>query len=134
VWLGYDRPASIGAAASDLAAPLWGWWIGRIARPDGPPPRFDEPVKLERRWLCSITGKLSREGCKGVSGPFLPGTAPREVCTRDHTEDFAEKEPEVEGAPPAHESLWKRLAREKAEAEAARAAEAGATPPAAPSP
>jgi hypothetical protein len=86
-------------------------------------------VPLKRRGLCTITGKLAVEGCKVVGAPFVPGTEPRGVCTRDHSEDFVEKE---EGEAPAHEGLWKRLAREKAEREAAAglAPEGEAPPPA----
>lgn len=122
VWMGYDRPARIGAAASDFAAPLWGWWMNKLTRPDGKtPPVFPAEPKLVRRAICSITGKLGGPGCHAIPASFVPGTQPKIACTGEHAPDpIAEMlagAREVNGKP-VHESLWKRLAREKAEAAA----------------
>ncbi len=120
VWLGYDVPAPLGAAASDLAAPLWGWWMNRVTKFQGDPPTFPEEPKLAKRWVCTVTGKISGATCKGISAPFLPNTAPKEGCPIEHPPP---PEPvEGEEPKPGHESLWKRMAREKAEKEAAAAA------------
>lgn len=122
VWLGYDRPASIGASASDLAAPLWGWWMNRLTIPDGPPPTFSDRPKLSRRGLCSITGRLAGPSCHAVPASFLPGTEPKEACAGEHPPDptyeaIAHAAAAVAaGEKPLFESIWKRLAREKEEA------------------
>jgi penicillin-binding protein 1B len=110
VWLGYDAPVRIGASAADFAAPLWGWWMGRSTRIDGPVlPDFGAEPKLVKQDICTISGKRPNESCKVITAPFLPGTGPKGVCPHEHVEDVA-----TEG----HESIWKRRAREAAEAEA----------------
>lgn len=113
VWLGYDQPERIGAAASDLAAPLWGWWLGHALR-DGPKwPEFPAEPKVTRQGICTITGLRPNDTCKVIAAPFLPGTGPTGTCEQLHEAD--------ESAPEAHESLWKRKAREAAEAAASEA-------------
>ncbi|MFN7145438.1 MAG: transglycosylase domain-containing protein, partial [Myxococcota bacterium] len=126
VWLGYDVPAPLGAAASDLAAPLWGWWMNRVTKFQGEAPKFPEDPKLVKRWVCTISGKVSGPTCKGISAPFLPDTAPKAGCPIEHPPPPEPVEGEEEK--PHHESLWKRMAREKAEREAAAAARAAAPP------
>lgn len=113
VWLGYDQPVRIGAAAADLAAPLWGWWMGHSTRVDGPKyPEFSIEPKVVKQGICTISGLLPAEGCKVIWAPFLPGTQPKAICTLDHASTDAAYAPE------AHESLWKRKAREAATADA----------------
>lgn len=118
VWLGYDQPTPLGVAASDLAAPLWGWWMGRVTKYDGPYPEFPAEPRLERRWVCTVSGKPSNGTCKSIGAPFLPGTAPRGACPIAHP---PEPPPELDenGQPlsTGHESLWKKLARQRAERE-----------------
>ena len=130
LWIGYDVPTPLGAAASDLAAPLWGWWMNRITRDEGPPPTFSDTPKLEHRWVCTVSGKGSNGTCKGISAPFLPGTAPKGGCPIDHPPAPPEELDET-GKPikPAHESWWKKLARERAEAAGAPPAGGPAVPP-----
>lgn len=127
VWLGYDVPAPLGAAASDLAAPLWGWWMNRVTKYQGEAPTFPDEPKIVKRWVCTVTGKLSGATCKGISAPFLTDTAPKAGCPIEHPPP---PPPELgeDGLPKAgHESLWKKMAREQAE-------KAGAVPvPPAPS-
>jgi membrane peptidoglycan carboxypeptidase len=121
VWLGYDVPTPLGVAASDLAAPLWGWWMNRSAKFDGPPyPEFPEDPKVVRRSVCKVSGKLMNGTCPGIPAPFIGDTAPRQGCPIEHPPVVEEEELGEDGKPrPQHESLWKRLAREKAEAEGA---------------
>jgi membrane peptidoglycan carboxypeptidase len=109
VWLGFDLPARIGAAASDLAAPLWGWWIQRSTGDSAPWPDFPKNPTLVKQGICSETGKLPNEHCKVVLAPFEPGTVPKSTCTEVHepSDDDTVK--------PAHESLWKRKEREAQE-------------------
>lgn len=112
VWLGYDQPVRVGAAAADLAAPLWGWWMGHSTRVDGgKPPEFTDGPKVTRQVICTITGLKPNDTCKMINAPFLANTGPKGTCEVDHTLEQAY-------APEAHESLWKRKAREAAEADA----------------
>ena len=140
VWIGYDQPTPLGVAASDLAAPLWGWWMHAVTRDVKELPTFPAEPKLVFRGICRETGKIGNETCRGIRAPFLPGTAPKAGCSLEHPpepeEDDATAEAldgagEGEDAPkkPKHESLWKRMAREQAEREAAKAEGAGADAP-----
>jgi penicillin-binding protein 1A len=105
VWIGYDLPIRVGASASDLAAPLWGWWMARLTRHEPAHPDFPAEPKLIRRAICAESGKIPNETCRAIGAPFLPGTAPRAACPIDHS--LAE-----DAEPRTHESLWKRLADE----------------------
>ncbi len=125
VWLGYDVPAPLGAAASDLAAPLWGWWMNRVTKFQGTAPLFSETPKITKRYVCTVSGKLSGASCRGINAPFLTDTAPKAGCSIVHPPPPEPVEGE-ELPKPGHESLWKRMAREKAEKDAA----AGIIPPA----
>jgi membrane peptidoglycan carboxypeptidase len=126
LWLGYDHPASIGASASDLAAPLWGWWMGRVTKPDGKPPQFAEQPKLVQRSICTVSGQLAGPGCKAIPAPFLPGTEPKSTCTIDHMSEGQVAGASMTsdagigaGAEHARESLLKRIERESHEEAAA---------------
>lgn len=131
VWVGYDVPTPLGVAASDLAAPLWGWWMRRVTKDEGPPPQWPETPAIAHKSICTWSGKLGNSGCHYISAPFIPGTEPKGACPILHPPpDPTLQELDPDGNPvakPGHESLWKRLAREKAEAE-------GAVAPAAPRP
>jgi len=89
LWVGYDTPTSVGGSASEVAAPLWGWWMKAVQ--EGLAPRgFDGPT-FEYRRICTITGMRPQQGqgCKSIRAPFLPGTAPRgvsEACDKDDPE------------------------------------------------
>ncbi len=123
VWVGFDMPARIGASAADLAAPLWGWWLGKSTQYDAPPlPDFPKEPLLVKQNICIETGKLPNPSCKVILAPFVPGTAPTKTCETEH----AEVDPGFVAS--AHESLWKRKAREAAEADAG-ATEAEPAPP-----
>lgn len=141
VWLGYDQPERIGWAASDLAAPLWGWWMRAMHEGLSMKEEFGG-VQLAHRAVCKVTGKLPNATCPIVPAPFLPGTVPRQGCGHEHpppppeTEEGAEDAPDAEpaeGADPAapkhqkRESLWKKRAREAEEKKAAEAAAQGGT-------
>ncbi|MBI4814950.1 MAG: transglycosylase domain-containing protein [Deltaproteobacteria bacterium] len=113
VWLGYDQPKTIGGTASDLAAPLWGWWMRRATKLDGPPAQFPADPPLSRRWVCTVTGKIAGPNCLGINAPFVPGTEPKQVCAHEHPpKEVDPNAPEK----PKYESLWRRLAREREEA------------------
>lgn len=135
VWLGYDIPTPLSVSASDLAAPLWGWWMRRVASKEheGTFPPFPAEPKIEKRTICRISGKGVNGTCHGIGAPFLPGTAPKGGCPIQHP---PEPPPELDEAgnplQRGHESLWKRLAREKAERDAAGGVPSSGTPSPAP--
>ena len=115
VWIGYDQPARLGASASDLAAPLWGWWMRAVHAGLDTKAKFDG-LKVPRRLVCTETGLRGNGTCKLIAAPFLPGTAPTAVCPKEHP-------PPEEAAEEHHyEGLWKRKAREEAERRAAEEA------------
>lgn len=137
IWVGYDQPTQLGVAASDLAAPLWGWWMNRATKVDvtekdsaGMPiyPKWPDEPKISHRSICKVSGALMNGSCPGISAPFLEGTTPKKGCSISHPPpEPAELGPD--GLPkPKHESLWKKLAREKAEAEAGIVPSPGAPP------
>lgn len=148
LWLGFDQPTPLGFSASDFAAPMWGWWMHRATQFDGPPPEFEETVKLEQRGICGISGKVPNPTCRGIRAPFLPGTAPRAGCGIDHpppppdeAELIAQGATKLEDGtwvgidglplavqPRGHQSVWKKLAAEQAASAAAAAAGMGVVP------
>lgn len=115
VWMGYDQPQRLGGSAADLAAPLWGWWLGQLTRGQSALPTFATEPALTRRWICTVTGKLAGPKCTGIAAPFLPGTEPVAVCDDEHL--VPESLP-GDADKPKWESLWQKAAREKAEREA----------------
>ncbi|MEC8194342.1 MAG: transglycosylase domain-containing protein [Myxococcota bacterium] len=89
LWVGYDTPTRVGGSASEVAAPLWGWWMDAVASDLGER-SFDGP-ELQYRRICTVTGLRPQtgQGCKSIRAPFLPGTAPRgtsDVCDKDDPE------------------------------------------------
>jgi penicillin-binding protein 1A len=122
-WLGYDQPERIGATASDLASPLWGWWMHDLHEGYGQP-EFADDDAVTHKAICTISGGRPHAGCALIQAPFLPGTEPKKICTLVH--ERAEEVLDEEGNPvlKKHESLWKKKAREEEEK---KAAEAGAT-------
>jgi penicillin-binding protein 1B len=79
VWVGYDRPRSMGRLAVDTALPTWARIVGPLLQ--GFPPRsFANDAQLEWREVEPWTGFLAGPECRGQPVPFLPGTAPRAFC------------------------------------------------------
>jgi penicillin-binding protein 1A len=79
IWLGYDRPRSLGRLAVDTALPAW----ARIVSPmlQGFPPRaFASNARLEWHDLEPWSGLLATRDCRAEPVPFLPGTAPNRYC------------------------------------------------------
>lgn len=121
LWMGYDQPQRIGASASDLASPLWGWWM-RALMQGLPAAEFEGGVKTTSRAICLVSGGLPNGSCPLTGAPFLPGTEPRAACPQRHER---QPETEAEGEPKkekGYEGLWKRKAREAAEAQSGGAA------------
>lgn len=81
VWVGYDRPRSIGRQASRTALPLWARAVGRMLR-GFPAAPFLGDTQLEwvnmDPWTGCLTDSLSAERT-----PFLRGTAPTSSCEPD---------------------------------------------------
>ncbi len=107
LWIGYDQPRRIGASASDLAAPLWGWWMRALH--EGLEKReLGGSVKTRGRGVCRETGDLPNATCILIGAPFLEGDKPSGTCDMAHA-------PPVEGDK-KYEGLWKRKEREANEA------------------
>lgn len=117
LWIGYDQPQRIGASASDLAAPLWGWWMRAVHEGRDMSVDFEGP-ELKRRGVCTQTGQYGNGSCRLIGAPFREGVRPAGSCPVEHPPPEAE-DPDA----PKYEGLWKRKAREEEEAEAARLAE-----------
>jgi penicillin-binding protein 1A len=103
-WLGYDQPARIGAPASDLGGPLWGWWL-RAASEGLPKKTFSEIVPVERGYICNDSGHLAIAGCRALPAPFLPNTRPKVTCAGGHPVE-PPKDMQYVG-------LWRRIQAEK---------------------
>jgi penicillin-binding protein 1A len=85
VWLGYDRPRSLGPSASGgrLAAPVFGRILREYYRKRPAPEPWARPGDLEERDIDVVSGGLAIAGCPSdrvVRELFLPGTAPQD-CT-----------------------------------------------------
>ena len=79
VWIGYDRPRSLGRLAADTALPAWARIVTPLLR--GFPPRpFASDAGLEWHDIEPWSGLLATRDCRGQPVPFLPGTAPRSYC------------------------------------------------------
>src|SRR6266851_9298102 len=88
VWLGYDRPRSLGPSASGgrLAAPVFGRILREYYRKRPAPAPSDRPGDLEERDVDVASGGLAIAGCppeRVARELFLPGTAPPD-CTEHH--------------------------------------------------
>ncbi|MCB9760606.1 MAG: transglycosylase domain-containing protein [Alphaproteobacteria bacterium] len=112
LWIGFDTPASIGASASDLASPLWGWWM-RAVEAGLAEGTFDGPKARVLR-MCAYTGCRDEGQCVTMPAPFLEGTGPYRQCP---DVEVQEKE--------HHERLWDKV---KAAQEEAAAQEGEAAP------
>jgi len=80
VWVGYDRPASLGRPAAHAAIPVWAVIVGRML--EGFPRRpFASHATLEWADVDPWSGLLADSTCSGMRMPFLPGTAPSQYCS-----------------------------------------------------
>ena len=85
IWIGFDQRKTVipGATGGELAAPLWGRIMSRIAPRgrDG----WDPPPGIEIRWV-DTSGNVIDADCRppGPTRPeyFLAGTAPEASCPR----------------------------------------------------
>ena len=79
VWVGYDRPRSIGRAAAHSALPLWSRTVGHMLE-GFPPAPFLDSTHLDWVDINPWNGCLADSAGMGESTPFLPGTAPLSTC------------------------------------------------------
>ena len=80
VWIGYDRPASLGRPAAAAALPVWAAIVKRMLA-GFPPTPFATDSQLEWANIEPWRGLLADTGCASIRAPFLPGTAPTTTCT-----------------------------------------------------
>jgi membrane carboxypeptidase/penicillin-binding protein len=96
VWIGYDRPAPLGAAATGggLAAPVWGRIMRQVYAGRPQPEAWRLPPGIERHTVDPGSGLLLQAGCEPREGAatteiFLAGALPATVCPyRDLWRDF----------------------------------------------
>ena len=98
LWIGYDKPLNMKGSASDLAAPLWGWWM-RAMHQDLNVPKEFSGLKTKPKYVCRETGKYRNATCKTMPIPTLDGQRPRGRCTENHPPPDPNKK---------YNGLWKR--------------------------
>ena len=98
VWLGYDKPLNMKGSASDLAAPLWGWWMRSMHQDLNVPKDFTGRT-TKPKYVCRETGKYRNATCKTMPIPTIDGQRPRGRCTENHPPPDPNKQ---------YNSLWKR--------------------------
>src|SRR5207249_7747109 len=79
VWVGYDRPASLGRPAAAAAIPVWAGIVKKMLA-GFPPTPFDTDTQLQWVDIEPWTGLLADSSCAAMRVPFLPGTAPNTLC------------------------------------------------------
>jgi len=80
VWVGYDKPQSLGHSAAGIALPLWVDFMKKAA-PFNPPQDFEEPLALNWKTIDPESGLLAKTGClQRRKTAFLAGTEPTEDC------------------------------------------------------
>ncbi len=83
VWVGYDRPRSLGRGFTGgaVAAPIWAKFMARALEPR-PVADFPRPEDVVTATIDPATGALATEACpRRVDEVYLPGTEPVEPCT-----------------------------------------------------
>jgi len=79
VWVGFDRPRSLGRAAAHTALPVWAAIMTALLR-DAPALSFASDAELQYATVDPWTGLLADSTCASMDMPFLPGTAPTGYC------------------------------------------------------
>lgn len=99
LWLGYDTPLNMLASSSDLAAPLWGWWM-RAAHSGLTWEKEFVGTELKNRYVCGESGQHRNATCKTMPIPTLPDQRPKGVCKHNH--------PPPDPNQQTYQNLWKR--------------------------
>lgn len=119
VWVGFDRPRTVvpGATGGEVAAPIWGRIMRRIAPADAP--GWSRPPGVEVREV-DEWGNVVAPGCY-VVGPtrpeyFLAGTAPPARCGGGYARGWGGRSPgdtvDLPGTPQEeafHRRVWRRF-------------------------
>lgn len=80
VWVGYDKPRSLGHSAASIALPLWSDFM-KQALVFYPPQEFAVPKGLTWKAIDVESGLLVKTGCTHRrDAAFVPGTQPTEDC------------------------------------------------------
>jgi len=91
VWIGYDRPKSLSAPASETALPVWAKVTTRLLK-GVPATEFASDRDLQFTWIDPWSGKVAGSNCPSVMRvAFIPGTQPRDGCALDHTAGWEAK-------------------------------------------
>jgi membrane peptidoglycan carboxypeptidase len=86
VWVGFDRPRSLGRAAAHTALPVWAAIMNALLR-DAPALPFASDAEVLYVDIDPWTGMIADSSfCTMMSVPFIPGTAPTALC--DHGVDY----------------------------------------------
>jgi 1A family penicillin-binding protein len=87
VWIGYDRPTSLGSGATGgrFAAPVWGRIMRQVYADRPAPPAWQAPAGVVARRIDPWSGLVLGEGCHPRSGGatteiFLARSIPATVC------------------------------------------------------
>lgn len=99
LWLGYDQPSNLKGSASDLAAPLWGWWMRDIHKGLSVPKSFSG-ITLKNSYLCAQTGKYGNASCKTLPMPMRSGAKASGVCPEKHPPPSTEEK--------KYHSVWQK--------------------------
>ena len=99
LWIGYDKPIDLKASASDLAAPLWGWWMREMHQDLSLESTF-MGLQLEPKYVCTVSGKYKNSTCKTLAHPTLPNHRPKGQCSMEH--------PPPDPNQPKYQGLWNR--------------------------
>jgi len=80
VWVGFDRPRSLGRAAAATALPVWASIMTALLR-DAPALAFASDAEVQYVAIDPWSGLLpDSTHCQSMMVPFLPGTAPQTYC------------------------------------------------------
>jgi penicillin-binding protein 1A len=88
VWVGFDRPRSLGRAAAATALPVWAGIMTALLR-DAAALAFASDAEVQYVAIDPWSGMLpDSTHCQSMNVPFLPGTAPQVYCSEANA--FAE--------------------------------------------
>jgi penicillin-binding protein 1B len=80
VWVGFDDNQPVGLSGAQAALPIWTQFMMQALAGHGSI-AFDIPEDVGFADIDAETGKLAAPGCPRIlHQPFLPGTAPTEMC------------------------------------------------------
>ncbi len=80
VWVGFDRPKSLGSAAAGVALPIWVKFMNKALARE-PAAAFVAPPGLNWKKIDPASGALARSGCPvRIERAFLGGTEPTQDC------------------------------------------------------